>query len=358
MKTILPLLLLFMLPYFTSIHAQTINASKALTYEEIMSLLIPGSSKKNPITKLGQETDLLVLESKKRAKENELFSEQTHLIALSRTTPLNAKDLNISKSKIQEFSEELAIVNNQINLVQTNLSVFQIIEKRFHWVGFNYNLNQVFNKIMYSDDQANTFRSLASSGLNVGSNTGSIYSDIFSGPVSYVFLRFGSIVANSTSDDSQLAMNESAIQRLSMYGGNTSISMDYPVLWVRSKRNTVNAIFSLHTKGVGDFSPLSETDNKINAAFSWGCEVFADLSDPNKNVRLMGQLIVNRYHGSQSFADNLTFKSRDFWFNQCVLGIVIKETVKISLVLPLNIKNLLRDPDDFGYKSIFQAQVL
>lgn len=294
----------------------------------------------------------------------QIKTERANLKAQKKLFKMTSKDegaslstLNLIKNEIIKSTETLEEFEREKDKRRDSIHAWQVYNEKYHLVGFQYIKNKLFYELQYGDEEKNSIKSLTSAGLNFGNNTGSIYSDLFSGKVGYIYVRLGSIIASSNSDDPEVARSEEAYQRLSMYGGNTALSAEWPLLWIRSKRNIFNATLSSHLRGIGDFAPLADTDNGFSAAVSYGLELFADISDPNKNIRIMSQLIFNKYHTTEDFANNLSFNKKDFWFNQFVLGVVVKERIKLSLVVPLNLNNLLDNSMESGMRGIFQTQV-
>ena len=357
MTKLIPSLILIFTALFATLNGQVVSTTKEIPRSKIMqfsSITVSSGSGESLPNKFEIE-----IQYYKMLKSNILDSISKAKREYDRASyedPLNIQGMKVVINEIDHLYKLIPPLQQSIDSLNLLNGEFKVQNQYFNWVGFDYKINKAFYKYLYSDMDANGIRTLGTAGLNLGNNAGSIYSEIVSKPISYIYVRLGTILANSNSENPELAQKESAIQRLSMYGGNTSLSIEYPMLWVRSKRNTFNAVVSLHSKGVADFAPLSQS-NGLTGAFVYGFEIFGAISDPEKNVRVLGQFIVNKYNSSPSFSDNLGFNKRNFWFVQCVVGVTIKETVKFSLVLPINIKTLLNDSTE-GFRPIFQSQIL
>jgi hypothetical protein len=152
----------------------------------------------NP-AKLLLETELQVFEDKKNDLLNKINTSKkatTNLIDQDIKTNEDRERMKSETARIDELLLEMTGILKSIDSLNLLLGEVKVQSRIFNFVALDYASSQAFNKLMYSDEDRNGLRAATSSGLNVGNGAGSIYSDIFSGPISYVYIRFGTILAN------------------------------------------------------------------------------------------------------------------------------------------------------------------
>lgn len=199
-------------------------------------------------------------------------------------------------------------------------------------LGFWQSRSQALFDLIYHNDKEKRFDLLTNTGFNIGNNTGSIYSELVSGHM-YIFrVSLGAMVASSSSSNSIQSKQEEAFQRLTTYGGNTVLSLEYPLLYAHTKNNQAIFLSRLISKGTADFPEFGTTSEAWAGSASFGIDLYADVATSNNKIRFFSNFNLNQYYGTTSFQENLGVDKDKFSFGQLKVGLTFSN-VSLSFIV-------------------------
>lgn len=186
--------------------------------------------------------------------------------------------------------------------------------------------------LIYHDDSEKRFNLLNNTGFNVGNNTGSIYSELVSGHMYLFRVSLGLMVASNSSTDSIQSKQEEAFQRLSTYGGNTVLKLEYPIIYAHTNNNQAVLLTRLIAKGTADFPEFGTTSEDWAGSASIGIDVYADIATSNNKIRFFTIINWNQYYGTSTFQENLGLENDKFSFGQVKVGLTFSN-VSLSFIV-------------------------
>ncbi len=197
--------------------------------------------------------------------------------------------------------------------------------------------------LIYHDDSKKRFQLLNNTGFNIGNNTGSIYSELVSGHM-YIFrVSLGAMVASNSATDPIESKQEEAFQRLTTYGGNTVLTLEYPLWYAHTKNNQAIILTRIMAKGTADFPQFGTTSKDWAGSASFGIDFYADVATSNNEIRFFTNVNWNKYYGTNTFAENLAILDNKFSFGQVKLGVTFKNISLSFIVATFSSEDMLRD---------------
>jgi hypothetical protein len=140
------------------------------------------------------------------------------------------------------------------------------------------------------------------------------------------------MVASSSSTDSLKPKQEEAFQRLTTYGGNTVLKLEYPLLYAHSKNNQAILLSRLIAKGTADFPAFGTTSESWAGSASLGIDLYADIATSNNKIRFFTNFNWNGYYGTNTFEKNLNINNNKFYFGQLKFGLTFNN-VSLSFIV-------------------------
>ena len=197
---------------------------------------------------------------------------------------------------------------------------------------FSSKESEALSKILYSNSTGG-FSFFNRTGLSIGKNTGSIYTELVNGQMYPIRVSIGAMVASSSSNDSLQSKQDEAFQRLSTYGGNTVIKLEYPLIYVHGLNNQSVFVTQLMTKGSADLPAFGTTSDEWAGSLSFGLNFYADAATSNNEIRFFLDANFSQYFGTNTFKNNLELSSKKFIFGQAKVGVIFNN-ISISFILP------------------------
>ncbi len=193
-------------------------------------------------------------------------------------------------SKVTDGEKEIKKIETEITEIYTSLKTLnntqEFKKKTFH-AFFGSPESDAFFNVMYSEERS-VINFLNNSGFNLGSKSGSVYTELASGNMSTVRISLGTMVSNSAQEDPLEAKEEEAFQRLSTSGGNTVLTMEYPLLYWSTTNNQYNLISRFIGKGTADFPAFGTQTSDFAGSLMAAIDVYVDASTSNGDIRLYG----------------------------------------------------------------------
>jgi len=186
--------------------------------------------------------------------------------------------------------------------------------------------------LIYHDDTEKRFNLLNNTGFNIGNNTGSIYSELVSGHMYLFRASIGVMVASNSSTDSIQSKQEEAFQRLTTYGGNTVLTLEYPLIYAHSNNNQALLLTRLISKGTADFPEFGTTSEGWAGSASIGIDIYADIATSNNKIRFFTNINWSQYYGTSTFKENLGIENNKFTFSQVKVGLTFSN-VSLSFII-------------------------
>lgn len=232
--------------------------------------------------------------------------------------------LDAIKLEIKELKERRKFYRNEYVKEYLNYSKFTF--------GFWNERSQAFSEILY-DTGGKTFNLINNAGFNIGSNSGSVYTELVSGQL-YIFrVSLGTLVSSSSDENIETATIDEAYQRLVTTGGNTVLKFEYPLLYSHASNNQWNIISRLIGKGTADFAEFGTKTDDWAGSGSFGLDVYADVATSNNNIRFYVNYNINKIFGTDSYVENLGIDNSNFSFGQLKLGLVFNKNISLSFVV-------------------------
>jgi hypothetical protein len=204
--------------------------------------------------------------------------------------------------------------------------------KRVNILNFGQVRSRAFFDILYGNE-GSRFKPLGNAGINFGSNTASIYSELVSGNLGLLRVSFGSMISSNNNDSLNAGKKEEAYQRLVTYGGNTVLNIEYPLIFMHSRNNQYNLISRLIAKGSADLPAFGTSTEEWAGSGSLGIDIYGDASLSNNQLRFFFNFNTNKIVGTDIYRDNLGVSNSDFTFGQLSIGLVFLENFKISFIV-------------------------
>ncbi|MFD0861815.1 hypothetical protein ACFQ1M_06320 [Sungkyunkwania multivorans] len=251
------------------------------------------------------------------------------------TDPSNFYNASVIKRKedsIRNLKKEIATDVEKLDSLYFEYTQEYLTYKKFNALSFGPVRSAAFFDLIYNHD-GKRFKVLNNTGLNIGDNTGSIYSELVSGNLGVFRVSLGTMIANSTSDSLQDSKESEAFQRLVTYGGNTVLTFEYPLLYAHSSNQQYNLISRLVAKGTADFPEFGTTTEDWAGSASVGIDLYGDASLSNNALRFFFNFNMSQVYGTGVFRDNLGVDKTHFTFGQLTLGLVVAQNLKLSFVL-------------------------
>ncbi len=244
----------------------------------------------------------------------------------------------LSDSTIKNEQKKLDKIKNEIKELKKRRKFYrnEYIKEYLNYkkvtLGFWNERSQAFSEILY-DTKGKRFNLINNAGFNLGSNSGSVYTELVSGQL-YIFrVSLGTLVSSSSDEDLETATNDEAYQRLVSTGGNTVLKFEYPLLYAHANNNQWNIISRLIGKGTADFAEFGTKTDDWAGSSSIGLDIYADIATSNNNLRFYANLNVNKIFGTDSYIKNLGIGNSDFSFGQLKLGLVFNKNISLSFVV-------------------------
>jgi hypothetical protein len=270
----------------------------------------------------------------KTAKETELAKLEEGLYQNSIGAAPSFDETTIKKTSetIISLRKELKVIASKQDSLYFLYTKDYLNFKRRNILSFGSVRSRAFFDMLYGDE-GKRFKALGNAGINFGSNTASIYSELVSGNLGLLRVSLGSMISSNSNDSLEEGKKEQAYQRLVTYGGNTVLNFEYPLVYLHSRNNQYNLISRLIAKGTSDLPAFGTSTEKWAGSGSFGIDFYGDASLSNNQLRFFFNLNANRIYGTDIYRDNLGITNANFTFGQLSLGLVFLENFKISFIV-------------------------
>lgn len=273
------------------------------------------------------------LKSNKEKLAKEKSDLTAELINLSETKPAEYETKRKEKKdRIEVLKKELATIETRIDSVYRLYVIDYLQYKNCNFLRFGPERSSAFYDILYGEDNRQ-FRLLANTGINFGTDNGSIYSEIVGGHIGIFRMSLGAMLTKSAQADTAKAKKDEAIQRLTTLGGNTVLKFEYPLAYLHTNNSQYNFISRLIFRGNGDLPAFGTASKDFASSGSVGIDLYADASTDHNEARFFANFNVYQFIASDALMSNLKVTTRDFAFGQLSVGVVILTNVKISFVV-------------------------
>ncbi len=272
---------------------------------------------------------------------------ETKTEALKRTVTGLANDSRKAKptytlEKIKKQRDSVRLLSQEINHLQEEEDSLEFLYEKdllnyqpAFFCNFGPLRSRAFFDLIYGGN-GTRFKALSNTGISLGTNTASLYSEILSGNIGLFRVSMGTMISNSRADSTQkqhLQQQNEAYQRLVTYGGNTVLNIEYPVLYLHSNNSQYNLIGRIITKGTADFPSLGTNTTKWAGSGSLGLDFYGDAALNNDKLRFFFNANANGVIGTDQFIKNLGITNDKFVFGQLSVGLVFMQNYKISFII-------------------------
>lgn len=275
---------------------------------------------------------------RRRLKKTDSTLRARYKVNLTQLSKESKGEIALSDSAKTALELSLVVTSDSMNILAPQIdSLYNEYLKEFLQyrsrtiLSFGTNRSRAFFDILYEKGGKN-FNVLNNTGFNFGNKSGSIYSELVSGNLAAFRVALGAMVSASSSD-SVKAKEEEAYQRLVAYGGNTVLTMEYPLAYIHSKNNQANFISRLIIKGTSDFPEFGTTTEDWAGSFSVGLNMYADAALTNNQIRFFGNFNLNWINGTDLYQENLGVDESRFSFGQLTVGLVFNQNIKLSFIV-------------------------
>lgn len=249
------------------------------------------------------------------------------------------KNKRYSPLKIEAMKLVVALKSDSLKIIKAKQdSLYHIYVKDFlqykksSILSFTPRRSAAFFDFIYGNS-GKRFQLLNNTGFSFGENTAAIYSELVSGNLGVFRVSLGSMVASSSAEMNVAAKKEEAFQRLSSYGGNTVLTIEYPLAYIHTRDNQYNLISRSIIKGAADFPEFGTATESFAGSALLGLDLYADASTSKNEIRFFTNFNYNIISGTSTFKENLGVNSSNFLFGQWTVGIIFAENIKLSFVI-------------------------
>lgn len=251
--------------------------------------------------------------------------------------------------RIKEIKDSIPLLNFKIKKWYKKYSTDLLKEKNSHFFLYNskkekYRVLSLFNTI-YGNE--NTINTINSTGFNLSSNSGSLYSELLSIKTGKFRVSIGGLITASNDEEngedtkeSNDKNNDEAIQKLISGGGNTILKIESPVFYHHSKNNYFTNISLWNIKGTADFPQFGTKSSDFSGTFSIGFQshfnlLLRDDVDKNKELRFFADLNINAFVGSDKYITDLLGNTNEnkVLFGKLTLGVRLLKNIQLSVVV-------------------------
>jgi len=317
------LIKIFLLLFCTTVFSQEFQISKNITHGKIYEYDKDNDVYKTLNWKAYIKIDTLI--SLEEDKYKNLFESISLTTADENEIKKYQNLLNVIKIKIQKLRKDRNFYRNEY-LKEYNEYVHK--KPLFFW----NERSKSFYDLM-DNNKKNSWSLLNSAGFNFGGNTSSIYAKLASGQL-YIFkVSLEAMVSKSSEQDTLVAKNDEAYQRLISSGGNTVLKIEYPIFYWHGKNNQWTIISRFLAKGTADFPEFGTETDDWAGSFSYGLDFYADVGTSNNKLRFFMNVNTNKIKGTDSFISNLGIQNSSFSFGQLKLGLIFNENISLSFLV-------------------------
>ena len=257
-----------------------------------------------------------------------LNNDKQVLITQSNTVGTEIPTIQANEKKVKAIDKEIKIIQRKLNTL-SNIEDFK--NKTFHYF-FNTPRSDAYFNVMYSEERSE-INFLNNSGFNLGSKSGSVYTELASGNMSTIRLSLGTMVANSAEETPEESTEEEAFQRLATKGGNTVLALEYPLIYWSSRDNQYNFISRFIGKATADFPAFGTQTEDFAGSGVASVDFYIDASTTNGDIRLYSNLNLSRVYGTDIYRENLAIENSNFNFGKLAAGIIIKGKFNLSVIV-------------------------
>ncbi len=255
--------------------------------------------------------------------------------SLRKTTLLTPDEIKTKSARVKELEAEIIQYQSDMDSLYYAYTKDYMNFRRAFFCNMGSLRSRAFFDIVYGNS-GKTFRALGNAGLNFGSKTASVYSEIVSGNLGIFRVSLGTMIAKSASQDSAARVNDEAYQRLVSSGGNTILNLEYPVAYLHSRNYQYNFITTVNIKGTADLLAFGTDTSRWAGSGSVGLNMYGEASTSNNQLSFFFNFSLGRFYGTHQFKQNLGIANANFSFGQLSAGLVFMKNFKISLLfLPL-----------------------
>lgn len=279
------------------------------------------------------KTELTNKEKDHKDKINLLYDNSKGVAAAGGTyTRFTDVEINAKKSEIDKLSAEISELKNKSDSLYFLYTKSYLRNKRANFLSFGPLRSRAFFDVVYQEN-GKRFQALGNAGINIGDQSGSIYSELVSGNLGIMRVSLGAMLSASNNDNTEEAKKQEAYQRLVSNGGNTILSFEYPLAYFHNRTNQYNLISRLIAKGTGDIPAFGTNTEKWAGSGSLGIDLYGDASLSNNAMRFFFNLNGSNILGTSVYRDNLGISEKQFTFGQLAVGLVFQKTFKVSVIV-------------------------
>lgn len=253
-------------------------------------------------------------------------------IGLNGQAPFPKDTIKTKLDKLLSLRKELISISTQQDSLYYLYTEDYLRFNRSNILNFGSIRSRAFFNMLYGTE-GTRFKALGNAGINFGTNTASIYSEIVSGNLGLFRVSLGSMITSNSNDSLVDRKKEEAYHRLVTYGGNTVLNLEYPLLYLHSRNNQCNLISRFIIKGTSDLPAFGTSTEKWAGSGSFGIDLYGDASLSNNSLRFFFNFNTNKIYGTSIFKDNLGINSTNLIFGQLSFGLVFLENFKISFIV-------------------------
>src|SRR5690606_17968615 len=153
--------------------------------------------------------------------------------------------------------------------------------KKTHYFDFGTKKASALYDIIYGENSTG-FRALSNTSLRFGENSASLSAELVEARIGAFKFSLSTLVSKSSQQDSLIAKEEEAYQRLVNNGGNVVLNAEYPLIYAHSSNNKFNFLATMNFSGAADIPQFGTTTTDWAGHTSFGPKIYAEVST-NKN---------------------------------------------------------------------------
>lgn len=251
--------------------------------------------------------------------------------------------VSLSRTDLERVKEEIDSIQKIIDkktedrkyYYRQYMQEFVQIEKN-HWLPGQNTSRAIFD-VVYGNSEGK-LTTLSTTGFTLGDETGTLYSELVSDQLWAFRVSLGASLTSTSSDDED-AKQQEAFQRLLAQGGNTTLKIEYPLLYLHNKSNSVNFLSKFTMRGSADFEQFGSNTEDWAGNAAIGIDLFFDFATENNKIRFFVNGEMNNIWGTKTFNENLGVENKSFTFGQASVGLIYDNLISFSFLLGVESSN-------------------
>ena len=253
-----------------------------------------------------------------------------------RNSILSSNDINKIEKEVPIIDRDLKNYSKKIDslnliLIEETYKIEREIfkQKKKKWFP-NKNESNFILDFAYGSESNGRF--FSNTGVNLGFNSTSIYSELYNDRAGSFRIGLGVMVNKSSKDSIKQARTDESYQRLLTAGGNTVLNLDYPYVYGRSDSDNFRRIGFFNIRLAADLPDFGSSTDDFLFYVSPGINYYFEFTTKRDVFKFFTEITARYFFGGNKFRDNLNVSEKSFGILKFEIGIQIENLFTISII--------------------------